>query len=667
MASPLEGAQGQAFMRSLRDRMRDALSTTQALQLEQAQRNVRVIQVDILNALGTVVLERFDRTRDRGDLERSIGALESALALMPTGLGAPPDLVSNFGVARGYRFAFSEDRDDLDADIALQHEAARTEEAAPLDAKTRRLHQFLVRLANAYVARFDAVGGFDDIRDAVAAAQAAVRAAHDERGDLPLAQNVLGRTLHLAARKFDEGAFDGAIEAFGSAHELAPNEPEYASNLATALHESVQSRPEDPRRRGNLRRALWIRHRLVKERADTDAGCAARLNNLGQSVLLAYTTTKRRELHRIALSLFRRAEELDEKDARFTLNTVLALEATAAEDQSSRNLISHGYRRALRRARAQADELVLQASTRWVDSSIAASRWSDAIEAAATGHEALRRLYERQRSRNDKLRWLGTASGFAVATAYALAREGNPRAAAATVESVRSFLLADAVPGGADAEFPPTQGEDTAAFEAQLAQCHRPVVYLGTTAAGGLALIARGSAVSVVWLPLATTDALFLELGVYAPAYKFWADSPKDFFYRGWAAALERMTTWLGATVMNPLLEHLGNDDSAVLIPVGSLALLPLHAARPIDGDSVLEHLTLSYAPSAAVYARALAQSSARRESRALIVSEPKVESQIPLPAAAAETAAVKAAFEDPLILPGRAATLDRVESARNS
>ena len=73
----------------------------------------------------------------------------------------------------------------------------------------------------------------------------------------------------------------------------------------------------------------------------------------------------------------------------------------------------------------------------------------------------------------------------------------------------------------------------------------------------------------------------------------------------GWDALLN----WLGRAVMAPLLDTLGPDSDVVLIPLGGLSLLPLHAAvigSPPDGDGTHagDQIALRYAPNARMLGR---------------------------------------------------------------
>ena len=134
-----------------------------------------------------------------------------------------------------------------------------------------------------------------------------------------------------------------------------------------------------------------------------------------------------------------------------------------------------------------------------------------------------------------------------------------------------------------------------------------PLVYLAVTPVGGLALVVYAGAIEPVWLDIAVEDLHVLLLGQAgeggSSGYLSLHTSPGDV-----KEALNQILPLLGERVMGPLAEVLRvlvlpeGTARVTLIPVGLLALLPLHAAVLARGEGeacFLDEFMVTYAPSA--------------------------------------------------------------------
>ncbi len=114
-----------------------------------------------------------------------------------------------------------------------------------------------------------------------------------------------------------------------------------------------------------------------------------------------------------------------------------------------------------------------------------------------------------------------------------------------------------------------------------------PLVYIAATPLGGIGVIVQPPDV---------------ETGVCAVTLASLTES--DLLERK-DANMHELTNWLGIAVMQPILELLGPARRVVLIPLGRLASLPLHAAVTAETDTgspnrcAIDELAISYAPSA--------------------------------------------------------------------
>jgi hypothetical protein len=130
---------------------------------------------------------------------------------------------------------------------------------------------------------------------------------------------------------------------------------------------------------------------------------------------------------------------------------------------------------------------------------------------------------------------------------------------------------------------------------------HQPLVYLAAANQRGYALIveSRGHP-RVLELP-GLTRWLAADMAHKLRAESGGLDDPL-YARTHWRAALSDILLSLHTAVMGPLVRQLGLTGPVTLIPVGDLALLPLHAAAD---DPTNTAITWSYAPSAQVLVRA--------------------------------------------------------------
>lgn len=224
----------------------------------------------------------------------------------------------------------------------------------------------------------------------------------------------------------------------------------------------------------------------------------------------------------------------------------------------------------------------------------------------------------------------------------------------------------------------------------------KPLVYLCATSAGGFALVVTGQGVRVLEIPELDQEALqkqiwrpsneeidriniHLQQGMISPediqavkggffsTYALWSLIKDDNLSKAWQETLDETTHWLWDTVMGRLMSLLKEQgESVVLIPVGQLALLPLHAAwtegdedtsKPPKRRYVLDELNISYAPSAHSLHRAILAVERPAENLLLINNPDGSLSHIEI-----EIQAVLGMFQKSKQLHGSAATIETVK-----
>lgn len=193
------------------------------------------------------------------------------------------------------------------------------------------------------------------------------------------------------------------------------------------------------------------------------------------------------------------------------------------------------------------------------------------------------------------------------------------------------------------------------------------LIYLFTTQHGGLALIVFAGRVEALWI-----DVTEKELNEHLFEYKdgeitggyIPGAMTKLLEQKSWLeASLSGLINWLGEKVMTPLGEWLSvrGVGRVVLIPMGILGLLPLHASWvKISGDRFvfMDRFSVAYAPSAQVLQAAIKAKNERvgTQTTLLAVGNP-LPTQYELDFARVETEESSKSFERSFLLYGYEAT----------
>ena len=191
-----------------------------------------------------------------------------------------------------------------------------------------------------------------------------------------------------------------------------------------------------------------------------------------------------------------------------------------------------------------------------------------------------------------------------------------------------------------------------------------PVVYLASCARGGLAVaLCPDRPARALFLPTLRRSSLDAEVNRFQEAYQGREADPAK-----WRTQLAATTRWLWNAVMARTLSLLGRSRQALLIPTGTLGVLPLHAAwrpdarAPTGRRYACDRVVISYAPNA----RSAASVPRRGSDTLLAVADPAPlpEPLQPLTFAEPEVAAAAAWFPGATVLRPEEATADRVRKA---
>ena len=209
-----------------------------------------------------------------------------------------------------------------------------------------------------------------------------------------------------------------------------------------------------------------------------------------------------------------------------------------------------------------------------------------------------------------------------------------------------------------------------------------PVLYLCPGPTWGAAFVVTKDAQPPILLTSLLTDRVAVGADYYLTAYAGRVEDPER-----WRGQLDLTLKWLWDVALGPLLDigdftdvlrgvtaerllAARNGEGArpvVVVPVGLLALLPLHAAWTPDGSApggrryALDELCITYAPNVRVFAEARRRARRGDASRLLAVEEPLPVTAGPLPAVAAEVAAAVRAASTATVLRHENAAVEKV------
>jgi CHAT domain-containing protein len=575
-----------------------------------------------LNNLGNGLRDRYARTGDLTDLQAGIENYQRAVQLTPAGSPDLPGYLNNLGTGLRDRYARTGDLTDLQAGIENYQRAVQLTPAGSPDLP-RRLNNLGTGLRD----RYARTGDLTDLQAGIENYQRAVQLTPAGSPDLPGYLNNLGNGFsNRYARTGDLTDLQAGIENFQQAAQRG---------LEVALEDGLTSARN------------WLRWAFGRE-AWEEVGTAYQFayqasTRLFQTQLLrADQETWLKEFRGLAAhAAYAYAKQQRWEDAVVTLERGLAqlLSQALARDRANlEGLTQHGDTGKELYARYQQTTEALQ---------LAQTKDNPSPDELRRGRAAVEQVIQEIQQ----------------------------------VKGYETFLQA-----------PTWTDIQAAATETRL-------VYIAVTKAGGIALIVGSqnitpsnltTTITPVWLPDLTEEALQQQLWLdevnrtadlqrgYLEAY-FDSRQPKQdeneeenkAIEQRWHDSLEATTHWLWQTVIAPLIPHLPTDAKLTFLPMGRLAILPLHVAwtedttTPTGKRYALDNFQITYAPNARALtaARQVAQRLPQLD-QLLAIEEPRPVRASPLPNAPFETATIQATFLHPTILKGEQATVAAVTAA---
>jgi hypothetical protein len=413
-----------------------------------------------LFALADAYRTRWRVTGDPSALDAAVEVLTSAAASADAAGGDPARCSGNLAVALADRFEAVGDPADLDAAL---DSAARARAASPAGHPERGTS--LLVHATLLSDRYDHAGRLADLHDALGTAYLALDEPLNDR-ELARLQNLLGlleldryqveadpahlddavrwaraAVAALAATDADDPELVGYLTNLGAAHRLA-----FEATLAEIDWSASGDIELDI---SSLRAAVEAHRRAVQLVPEGSPDRPKHLINLGSALLDAAVVLP---------------DEFGLDEAIDVLEEAVAATSSGSPHRAGRwnNLATALRARAdrtagdadIERARAAFHEAcagggrpeeALAAAVNWCAWATERSAWFEIAAATGYGLDTADRLRRTQLTRRDRTSWLRAADGLAAAGAHALARLGDPAAAALAAERGRGLLLSDAL------------------------------------------------------------------------------------------------------------------------------------------------------------------------------------------------------------------------------
>jgi len=494
----------------------------------------------------------------------------------------------------------------------------------------------------------------------------------------------------LFDRTDDVHLLEKAIEMYEDALAQTPPSSPSQSRLLTNLGNGLEARYLRDGRIEDLERAVGARQEALRNSEPDSPLLAARLSNLGATLILRYHHRDDPRDLALAIDAHQRAVAVtapgSPQQAGNLNNLAGALEARYRRTHMLRDLVDgiDAYRQACAQGLGTQAESGLIAARNWGHWASDRKQWAEAVEAYGYALDELDRLYRLQFGRPHKEAWLREAQGLTARAAHAHAERGNLEKAVTVLEHGRALLLSETLerdqaqldrladlgfgqlaeryreaanllggpePGPDGAQLAPPERLRAARHELQaviseiravegyerfldptnfadvaVAAATAPLAYLAATGAGGLGLLVTADAAVIrVPLPELTLPSLQRVVNAYFGAY-----SLRHYDPGAWLTTLDGVTRWLWDHVMEPVLAAMAPATRVVLVPVGLLGFLPLHAAwvederRPTGRRYALDDALCTYAPNALALATATGRTASIPLDSLLAIDDPQ-------------------------------------------
>jgi CHAT domain-containing protein len=650
------------------------------------------------------------------DLERAVDLARTAVQRAPPDSEDLPAYLSNLAALLSARFALRTDVIDIEHAVQAATDAVtRTAPTSPqLPGRRHTLGQILTNRYEATGALEDlerAVLVLDEVTNATDDASPQLAARMHDLGAALLA---------VHKRRKRESDIRTACEMLNYAVERTPPDSREFHVRCATLAVALTVAGAEMQDAVSLDAAVVTIEGVIASEDGRAAPVPAHLTTLGNALQSRYQLTKDPTDLNAAIDAFRRAAatESDSRNSASylsNLSTALRLRYDSRRDAADLNSARESFRAACAAAARTNPTTHLVAARNWGIWASERQSWEEAAEAFDEALQAAATLYAPQMRRAHKETWLHDFADLPAVAAYAFARQGDLVRAVTTLERGRAQFLSEALDRttidlgtlsalGQDViaeryqralenlndlqrrELDPAAAEHSQHLAALLRAAHADidellasiraiegfdqfggvtgfdvvreaaadgvVTYIAGTECGGIALVVTPDGqVTPVWLEQLTDAELRARLSAYGRAYESREADPSASM-----AALDDLTRWSWDAVMAPVIDAVPEPKRAIMITMGYLGLVPLHAAWTPDSSTVtkrryaLDDLQLSVAPNARAVVEARKRAQRLEDNSVLVVADPGERLGV-LPHADAEARMVAAAFPQSTIL----------------
>ncbi|MEL7354112.1 MAG: CHAT domain-containing protein [Cyanobacteria bacterium J06560_5] len=642
--------------------------------------------------------DRYLHAGNPADLEQAIQGFEDAVNQSPPGSSELPGYLSNLGNALDNRYGRTGSLEDLERAITTHRQAV---EQTPDGSPSKPIH--LNNLGNALRNRHTRTRNLTDLEQAIAVYQQAVELTLPDSVFLASRLNNLANSLRDRYIQTENLAdLAATIQNYRQAIAQTPSGSSEIAPIQNNLGNALRDQFHHTGQLSDLNQAITAYEQGIEATSPHSPELPGRQNNLASTLKDRFTqTTERSDLEQ-ATDLFEQAATLGLQVAPEA--AVLASRSWgewATERQSWHEAVT-AYRYSLQAiAQLFRTQLFRASKETWLrevqgisaQAAFALAKVGDLPGAVVALEQGLARLLsealERDRADLERLktlgqgelcdryqaiteRWHSLIHGRAAST-YQTDADWTAAMQAVRVELEEAITAIRQVDGYEDFLQPPAFNVIQSAAQVS------PLVYIVVTEVGGLALVveANGKGVEPVWLPKLTELGLRSHLvgtdepsstRSYLGAYSHWQQNQQNKQARkGWFNALDNTTRWLWQVLMGPLVKSLATIERAVLIPVGVLGLLPLHAAWTEDAEMptgrcyAMDRLCFTYAPNARALIAGRAIVNRSGSERLLAIAAPQPVNSARLENAEYEAAIATSMFSQHHILKQTEATCSTV------
>jgi CHAT domain-containing protein/tetratricopeptide (TPR) repeat protein len=671
-----------------------------------------------VNNLGIGLSARYKRIGEVKDLEAAIEAYQQAVNMTQKNAPVMPVYLTNLGSGLLEHYLHIGDMRNLETAIEVYQEAVSL---TPSDSPN--IHNRINNLGTGFSYRYARTGEIGDLESAIKTFLQAVELISDNSPERPRYLNNLGEVLRDYYVRTEEVEYlETAIEAFSRAVLLTPDNapimPSLLNSLGTGLRDYYTCTGDIQ----TLEEAIGIFQKAVNLiQADNSLEMSRHLNNLGTGLSYHYECTGEIKYLEEAIEIYQKSLALIPDDSPKeagcinNLATALYCHYLHTEDTTNLKTAIQLFQQGAEIGLNNAVQDGLNNALNWLNNAFICHSWIEVKQAYNYAYKASEKLFQIQLLREHKESWLKDTQGLAAKSTYALAKNNKLQQAVVALESGLARLLSEALARDrADLEQLKTTGhadlydryqqtvekwhfltqqpepeeklrinrdeldatisaiQQIQGFEQflkpptfatiQQAAQNTTLIYILATEAGGLALLV-GEKIIPVWLPALTDTNLHNILNNedktgYLDIYFNRKQNKK-----AWYTALDTTTSWLWQTVMAPIIDALPPQAKITLIPVGLLALLPLHAAwikdttKPTGKRYVLDDFSISYAPNALALTKAKSIIDNISSESLLAIDEPQPVQADSLPNSQYEVKTIAAQFKNAKTLEHNAAS----------